>query len=97
MYNDWEQGKKISGHSGCEAYLGKKKAGAHTLYFVKEYNRGVFTKRGRFASETLMYDRLKIEGIPKLEHNITAFKDKTITLYYVCEYLRRRSRHLPKK
>lgn len=88
MYEDWEEVRNISGHSGCVSRLVKKKGADDRLYFMKEFTGDDTLKRGRFARETLMYDTLNIPNIPKvIEHNVNEFKNKAVTLYYVCEYI----------
>jgi serine/threonine protein kinase len=87
----WKQvpgARRIRGGQGT-SFVAQAHDGAPALVFVKVLNRQRDHRaRGRFAREVGAYETLDVAGLPKLlEHNANEWRDASVPLYLVLEYI----------
>ena len=88
MFEDWELVEKITtGYSGCDSCTAKRKDSGE-LFFMKVLSNGSRKIRERFRRETVIYETVKVDNIPKIiEHNTELYKDEQTSLYYVAKHI----------
>lgn len=87
--DSWKQLNRIDGGAQGDCFIVKKISCDETPYFLKQLkDDGNRERRQRFSLEALIHKTFKIPKITNiLESNAEAWEDKSVSLYYVANYV----------